>query len=279
MREEENSMPMSYVVPENFAPLLGQVRKLLGPFLTEGRLGRFDAVAEGRSRRIVGVFEDTHHSHNISAVLRTMDALGFQDVLFVYSEERSKARCRDNVERGSSNWLSIRRAPTIAACAQVLRASGYKLLLVTLPSFEDSAGSYRRDLPSFPVHSFSSDSFDSFVGDAPLALVFGNEAEGVSAEWAAFADGYVHVAMTGFAESLNLSVCAGMMFQALRSSLVLGQERSLLLPHERALIQEQWCIRSWANGFDTLIKRSALPNQYIEFIIQGRFFWPFRQCG
>ncbi len=270
---------MSYVVPPDFVPYLGQVRALLGPFLTEGRLARFDAVADGRSRRVVGVFEDTHHSHNISAVLRTMDALGFQDVLFVYSEERTKARCRDNVERGSSNWLSIRRAPTIAACATSLKSSGYKLLLVTLPSFEDSAVSYRPDLPSFPVHAVSSAPFLQFVGNGPLALVFGNEAEGVSAEWAAFADGYVHVAMTGFAESLNLSVCAGMMFQALRSSLVVNQESSLLLPHERALIQEQWCLRSWANGFDALIKRSDLSKKYIEFILQGSFFWPFRQCG
>lgn len=264
-----------YFIPRSLQSDFMRVHAALSPFITPERHARLRNIVSKRARRVAAVFESTHHSHNISAVLRTMDAFGFQDAFFVYSPDLMRFRFKDSVERGSSNWLSSRRAPDIATCARALKASGYKIALVSLPGFCRTSDHFDANLPSFGVQEFGSDLFMRALSDARLALVFGNEMHGVGEPWVEHADMYVHVDMFGFVESLNVSVCAGILLQRLREKLCAPVGDASLAEHERALLLEHWVARSCVNGLDIL--RASHPDwvAYFDFVRAGGFYAPF----
>jgi tRNA (guanosine-2'-O-)-methyltransferase len=273
---------MRYTIPSHLEPHLGSLRALLSAQMTEERLSRFSEVLDGRSRDVVAVFQDTHHSHNISAVLRTCDALGFQDALFVYKDEYRNPRLKDCVERGAASWLSLRRAETIADVVKALKSSGYLVGLVSLPDFRDSAGYYSSNLPSFSNLEISGERFCNFVAGRRIALVFGNEAVGVACDWVCHADFYCHVGMTGFVESLKLSVCAGILLSRYRvvieSRAIFGWSEGLN-PDERALLFDCWCAQSLANARRIIAHNHPELKEYYDFVMPGRYFQPFKICG
>ncbi len=271
-------MSMEYQLPLHLEEHRGSLRALLDDILTPERVARFSTVLNGRSRCVVPVFQDTHHCHNISAVLRTADALGFQDALFVYQEEYRKARVHDTVERGSSRWLSLRRASTVRQCAERLKADGYAVALVSLPSFFDSAAHYQHQLPMFSNMELSGEPFAEFLGGRRLAVVFGNESEGISPDWTPFADLYCYVTMTGFVESLNLSVCAGILLARLREIIDSGGlpcVQTSLVPNERELLLDHWCVQSFPNAGQLVNIKYSILQEYFEFVSKGMYFRPF----
>jgi tRNA (guanosine-2'-O-)-methyltransferase len=273
-------MSMNYALPQHLNQHQGSLRALLEPMLTADRVARFSAVLDGRTRAVAPVFQDTHHCHNISAVLRTADALGFQDAFFVYQQEYRKPRLHDTVERGASRWLSLRRASTIAECAHSLQNAGYAIALVTLPSFWDSAVHYQHHLPAFSCADLSGDTFFEFLGNRKLALVFGNEADGIDPEWTPHAHLYCYVKMTGFVESLNLSVCAGMLLGKLREvidSRLLPSFSDGLLPHERDLLLDHWCLHSTPKAKALIEANAPELKEYYRNIAAGCYFKPFSQ--
>jgi tRNA (guanosine-2'-O-)-methyltransferase len=221
------------------------------------------------------VFESTHHSHNISAILRTADAFGFQDVGFVYNQPEMKFRISDSVERGSSTWLCARRTNSISHCATVLKSSGYKIFLVSLPSFARTSTHYESTLPSFAAHEIGSETFQHVVNGHRIALVSGNEKYGISEEWVPFADGYLHVGMNGFVESLNVSVCAGILLHALRTQWLLPRGGELLTEGEQNLMVEHWIARSCQNARQVMERNAPLLLPWFEFVRGGKFFTPF----
>jgi tRNA (guanosine-2'-O-)-methyltransferase len=269
---------MDYVLPEHLENHRGSLRALLENIITPERQERFSSVLNGRTRAVVPVFQDTHHTHNISAVLRTADALGFQDALFVYQEEYKKPRLHDTVERGASRWLSLRRANNIEICARTLKASGYAIGLVTLPNFLVSSAHYQHQLPAFASPEFSGEAFTEFLGGRRLALVFGNESEGISKEWAPFADLYCYVPMTGFVESLNLSVCAGMLLGKLKevidSSMIPSWSEGLT-PNEREYLFDHWCIQTFARTRSLVDNKAPELKEYFRNMAIGAYFAPF----
>jgi tRNA (guanosine-2'-O-)-methyltransferase len=268
-------IPGEYFIPKSLQSDFGSLLPFLGTFATDTRTERFVRVSKARSRFIVPVFENTHHSHNISAILRTADALGLQDAIFCYSETDMRFRLKDSVERGSSDWLSPRRAGSVTQCAETLRASGFCILAVSLPSFERTAEHYRGGLPSFSAQNIDSPHFESFRAGRKVALIFGNELHGVSEEGTSQADGYVHVDMHGFVESLNVSVCAGILLQALRCSLEAKEPGFRISDDERGLLLEHWMARSVTRATELVqVHRPALW-PYFDFVRKGLFFDPF----
>lgn len=275
-------MNMCYTIPSHLEPHLGSLRALLSEHMTAERLSRFSQVLDGRSRDVVAVFQDTHHSHNISAVLRTCDALGFQDALFVYKNAYRNPRLKDCVERGAASWLSLRRAETIEDVVKTLKASGYLVGLVSLPDFRDSAGYYSKQLPAFSNLEISGEGFSRFVDGRRIALVFGNEAVGVAHDWVCHADFYCYVEMTGFVESLNLSVCAGILLARFREVIASRQISGWsegLTPDERALLFDNWCAQSLANARRIVAHNYPDLKEYYDFVMPGQFFRPFSNCG
>ena len=245
-----------YQVLQEFLPQVGEVQNLLKTYITPERLNRFDNVLSKRSRRILTVFEDTHHCHNISAILRTQDALGFHDVLFQYDTTPTykNFRAKDSVERGSSTWLNAKHSPSIEACAHYLKERGYAIGLVSLPSFAITGDKYKQELPAFSPEDFQSEPFKEWLDDRPIALVFGAEKRGISEQWKDFADFYAYVPMYGFVESFNVSVCAAMLLNSFRLNLERLYKTPYLTEAEHQLILETWVSRRCKNA-ETMLKK------------------------
>ncbi len=265
---------INYDVPAKWRPLLGRVTNLLTPHMTSQRLLRLQQILEQRKRGVLCVFENTHHSHNISAVLRTVEALGFLESVFVYNQPQMRFRHRDSVERGSSQWLLTRRAAEIPRVATRLKEQGYQIALVSLPEFSITAETYHNSLPSFSCSNIGSNVFAQHLGGRPLALVLGSELQGVSEQWVKHADLYVHVKMDGFVESLNVSVCAGMLLHALRGYCE-SNKTLTLSPEQKQLLLETWICRAVKQGGRLVEAHDPALMPYFEFVRRGGYFDPF----
>lgn len=229
-------------------------------------------IVNKRSRHILTVFENTHHSHNISAVIRSVDTFGFLDLFFVYSNPQMRFRATDTIDRGASQWLFPKRLTSIKKCAEILKESQYKIALVSLPDFSRTSQNYLNQLPSFSCVDFFTNSFHNFVQDEKIALIFGSELLGISPEWNEFADMYVHVDMFGFTESLNVSVCAGIILHSLRQCFEHRQKNISLTELEKKLVLEHWITKDFTNARQYISNRKPELLAWFEFVRSGHFF-------
>ena len=169
------------------------VRELIAyleQFISGNRIRRLRDVLDRRTNHLAIVLENIYQSHNASAVLRSCDGFGVQQVHFI--ENRNTMRINDEVAMGSSSWLTVTRhretANNTEMALQSLRRQGYRLV-VTSPH-------QRGYLPEkLPLEN-------------KTALVFGTEMEGVSDTALQMADDFLYLPMVGFTESFNISVCA-----------------------------------------------------------------------
>ena len=147
---------------------------------SENKRQLFDRLVLNRTRHICVVLEDIFQSHNASAVLRSCDCFGVQDIHVV--ENRNRYAPNSDVSMGSDKWVDYYKHPDILQTYDELHAKGYRII-ATLPHENDTL---------------------------ITALVFGTELTGLTAEAIEHADGYVKVPMYGFTESFNISVCAAL---------------------------------------------------------------------
>lgn len=173
---------------------------MLGPFLTEERRDKIDKVLRERTYHVCTVLDGIYDRGNVSAVIRSAEALGYQSMHVIESQEHFKEANR--VTQGTDKWLDIERYPEPGACVEVLKERGYRIVATELEA-------------SRPL--------DEVSFEEPTALVFGNEKDGVSEEVLEAADERVIVPMVGFAQSYNISVCAALclyeVFQRRRAEL------------------------------------------------------------
>ncbi len=191
------------------------------------RWAKIEGVLNRRLGAVRVVVENLHHPHNTSAVLRTCEALGIQHVHAVETAEDFTFSRR--ITLGAHKWLSLHRHESFAACAEELHALGFRLHAAML---DPSA----LPLEDLPVRE-------------PLALVLGNEKEGVSPGARALCDGAYIIPMAGFAQSLNISVAAAVsLYSVTRRVRELRPDGGLLCPEERARLLEAWLPKSVACG-------------------------------
>lgn len=169
----------------------------LESFLSTERAHRFEEVLAWRTRHICLVLENVYQSRNASAVMRTCDGCGIQDVHLI--ENMNQWVFNRHVSKGTPSWLTLHRyqsesQPT-EACIKNLKSKGYEIA-ITSPHVD---GKQTHELPV----------------DRPIALVMGTEFEGISQSFVDAADHHVYIPMRGFAESLNISVAAGIIMQDL----------------------------------------------------------------
>jgi tRNA (guanosine-2'-O-)-methyltransferase len=153
---------------------------------SERRVERMRAVLRHRLGRVRVVVEAVYHRHNVSAILRTCDALGVQVVHLVGAESRLSR----GPARGAERWLTLHHHPDAGSAVERLRADGFRIWVA--------------DLAGDPVAP------EGVPLDRPVALWFGAELVGVSTEARAAADGVVTIPMYGMAQSLNVSVAAAL---------------------------------------------------------------------
>lgn len=174
----------------------------LSGFITENRLSLFRKVLGERTRYITVVLEDIYQSQNASAVLRTCDCTGIQDVHIV--EQQNEYEINRDVALGSNQWLTMHYynegSDNIFAAVQALKKSGYRIV-ATSPHKEGR----------------SPESFDLSKGKA--ALLFGTELDGLTDRALELADEYIAIPMVGFTESYNISVSAALALYSLRKRL------------------------------------------------------------
>jgi tRNA (guanosine-2'-O-)-methyltransferase len=167
-------------------------------FLTERRKKLFRRVLEQRTRYLTVVLEDLFQPHNASAVLRSCECFGIQDVHII--ENRNKYTVNPDIALGASKWLNLVKyndtEDNTAEAIRILKAQGYRIV-VTVPG-EDAV----------PL-----DLFDLSAGKA--ALFFGTELTGLSETAISLADEKLVIPMYGFTESFNISVSAGIILSHL----------------------------------------------------------------
>jgi tRNA (guanosine-2'-O-)-methyltransferase len=186
---------MSSLCPHNEAFKVGhhtftarEIIDTLNANLAEERIQRIRDVVEHRTYTIVPVMECLFDRGNVSAVVRSAEALGYQSVHNIDTSKKFKDARR--VSKGAHNWLDVSVWDSTPACVTALKAQGYRILATHL------------DENAVPI--------DSFDFDRPTALVFGNERDGVSREIRDAADASVIVPMPGFTQSFNISVAAAL---------------------------------------------------------------------
>ena len=159
-------------------------------FISENRSAKMDQVLMNRTRHITVVIENIYQPHNASAVLRSCDCFGIQDLHII--ENTHKYKINSDIVLGSGKWVNVIKhhgtSNNTLNCINKLKLNGYKIIATT-PHTE-----------GIPLEEFQIES--------KLALFYGNEVDGLSNEVIANADGFLKIPMFGFTESLNISVTA-----------------------------------------------------------------------
>lgn len=206
--------------------------------LTHRRLQRMQAVLAHRTRWIAVVLEDIYQPHNASAVLRSCECFGIQDVHIV--EDRNRYKVSRDVALGASGWLDLQRwqaaqGASIDDCCDDLEARGYRLVAATP----------REDAVRLE---------DLDVTAGPVAVLFGTELNGLTPPALARATEAVHIPMYGFTESFNISVSAALILRELSARLRASDADWELSHEDRRDLLLRWMRRSIKHS-DTLIKR------------------------
>lgn len=175
---------------------------------TPRRFQKITSVVKNRQKGII-VLEDIHDPHNAEAVFRTADAFGFQEIYLIFEKEKPFDPKRvGKVSSASANkWLDFFVFSSTEKCYKELRSK--KFLIVATALSQDSQSIYETDLT-----------------EPNLALVFGNEHQGLSEYAIRQADKRIIIPMKGMVQSLNLSVTAAIcMFETSRQRGVIGKDR------------------------------------------------------
>ncbi len=208
----------------------------LSGFLTPHRLEKMQSILNSRTRYLTVVLEDIYQSHNASAVLRSCECFGMQDVHII--ENQNTYEVNPEVALGASKWLTIqkynRKVFNTPACLEKLRANGYRLVAAT-PHKDDCL-------------------LEDLALDQKTALLFGTEMQGLSAEAIRMADGFVKIPMQGFTESFNISVSVAICLYHLSTKLRSTAQNWQLFEAEKNDLLLDWIKASIKNP-DLLVSR------------------------
>lgn len=205
-------------------------------YVSDHKKNFIEKVLDTRTRYITLVLEDIYQSQNASAVLRTCECLGLQDVHII--EEESKYAVNKRVLKGANKWIDLHRYKmkgfnNADICFRKLRDMGYKIL-ATDPSPD-----------GVPIHEIEL--------DQKVAVVMGNELRGTSDFAIGNADQKVFIPMHGFTESFNISVSAAIILSSLLTKLRVSTADWKLTEDEKTDIRLRWLRK--------IVRRSDLIEQ------------------
>jgi tRNA (guanosine-2'-O-)-methyltransferase len=192
--------------------------------MTKERRERIDAVLAKRQPGLTVVLENVYDPHNVSAVLRSCDAVGIQEVFVLNTRAPRLERWGFRSSGSAYKWLTVHQFDAVADCIAAVRQRYDRILTTHL----------------------ATDAVDLYEADLTLrtALVFGNEASGVSDELNDGADGNFIIPQVGIIKSLNISVaCAVSVYEAYRQKKAAGHyDHPQLTESEAADIATKWGI-------------------------------------
>ena len=206
----------------NKLPIINYLKE----FVTEERYNRICETLEQRTRHFTIVIENLYQSHNISAILRTAECLGIQDVHII--ENNFEYEISKQVSLGAQKWLSIHQYNSennnTVACLKAVKEKGYKII-ATLPHENDCM-------------------LEDISIDEKAAFLFGTELDGLTQEAIDMADGFVKIPMYGFTESYNVSVSVALTMANVNERLRKSSLNWELLKEEKADLQIDWLKKS-----------------------------------
>jgi tRNA (guanosine-2'-O-)-methyltransferase len=204
-----------------------EVIKLVEPFLTAERQAKILDVVSRRTCNVAAVLENIYDRGNVSAVLRSAEAHGFQRVHVIELSEKFKSS--DRVTQGADKWLDVTRWKSTIECTRELKRQGYQIVATHL------------DKNAVPIGEI-----DFTI---PTAIVFGNEKDGISQEMIAEADRTVIIPMHGFVQSFNISVAAAIAFYHVAQERIrkLGKNGDLT-EEEQLILRAEFSLRSSKNS-------------------------------
>ena len=209
-----------------------QLFEHLQSYLTDRRRSLLLDKAAQRTRFITVVMEDLYQAHNTSAVMRSCDVYGIQDLHLV--EQRFGKRMDREIAMGAQKWVDLHRYQNTHDCLDQIKAKGYRLI-ATSPH-ESSVS-----LPDFKITE-------------PVALIFGTEKEGISQEVMDRCDECLSIPMYGFTESLNVSVSAAIVLYQLSQQLRAVDLPWKLSHQDQLILIDAWTRRS-IKSVDQIIER------------------------
>ena len=199
--------------------------QFLQGFVSSERLLRFEQILALRTRHLCVAVEDVYQLHNTSAILRSCDSFGIQDVHVL--EHRFNDRLDTQIAMGADKWLSVYKHESTKDCITHLKARGYKIVAT---------------VPDDNVQSFHQMEFDH-----KSALFFGTEKSGLSDDVLKQSDEFITIPTFGFTKSLNISVSAAIILQLLTEKLRSIELKWGLRDDEKQTIKEEWIKKSIKN--------------------------------
>ena len=201
--------------------------------ITPNKREMFDRIAGDRTRHLAVVLENVYQEHNASAILRTCDCFGVQDLYVI--EKNFRYEVKRDIALGAGRWVDMHHFDSgehpDKDCIIALKQKGYKIV-------------------STSPHATSRTIHDLDLSQ-PVAIVFGTERRGISDEMKSLSDEFVKIPMYGFTESFNVSVAAAITLNVIRERLEQSKIEWKLSSDELTALKLQWC-RKILRGGDAL---------------------------
>jgi len=197
--------------------------------ISDSKQEMYDRIAGDRTAYIAVVMENIRKDHNASAVIRTCDCFGIQNLHTI--EKDVEYVVQREISKGASNWIDLHshsegENPGLD-CVQNLKNQGYQIVSTT-PHTD-------KTIQDIPI-------------DKPIALVFGTEIHGISQDVLDISDHLVRIPMYGFTESFNVSVSAALTLSSLRGRLENSNQNWKLSHDEQVALKIQWCTKIVRDG-------------------------------
>lgn len=208
-------------------------KKILEEFysiISPSKQEMYDRIAENRTKHLTVVLENIYQEHNASAVIRSCDCFGIQELHVI--EKNNQYKIQRDIALGAGRWVDLYNydqgvSPT-ADCINKLKGKGYKIVATT-PHTNDVT-------------------INELDLNEPIALVFGTERRGISEEIKEMADEFVKIPMYGFTESFNISVSVALALNTLRERLENSSIEWKLNEKEQTLLKIKWCKKILRSG-------------------------------
>jgi tRNA (guanosine-2'-O-)-methyltransferase len=217
-----------------------QLIKFLSSFVTENRLDLIERNLSHRTRYLTVVLEDFYQTQNASAVLRTCDCFGIQDVHVI--ENRNRFLVNRDIALGATQWLNLHKfngkADNTADALHEMKRQGYRIVATSPYANNSELGTLN-------------------LNKGKAALVFGTERTGISKVVEQMADEFVKVPMYGFSDSLNVSVSAAIILSRLVEKLRESDVDWGLSEEEKRELRLKW-LKNSLKRVDLLIERFEL---------------------
>ncbi|MBF8149300.1 RNA methyltransferase [Winogradskyella sp. F6397] len=206
-------------------------------FVTPGRIERFKTILPNRTKHFTVATEDVYQLHNTSAVMRSCDVFGIQE-LSIVEEVNSKSIDRE-IAMGAQKWVDLNRYHSIENCISDIKDKGYQIVATT-PHRDDC------ELIDFDISKKS-------------CFFFGRESEGLSQQVLDEADCFLKIPMVGFTESLNISVSAAIILQHVTAQLRKSDINWQLTDEEIIEKRIDW-IKKTLKDYDAIVERYNLKS-------------------